>query len=71
MSITATELKENLGKYLSLAMSEDIYISKNGRIVARLTEPYSSKVEDVKSLFGIIPDDITSEEAREERLSKI
>ena len=71
MSITATEFKENLGKYLSLAMTEDIYISKNGKVIARLTEPYSSKVEDVKSLFGIIPDDITPEEARDERLRKI
>ena len=71
MSITATEFKENLRKYLSLAMTEDIYISKNGKEIARLTEPYSSKVEDVKSLFGIIPDDITPEEARDERLRKI
>ena len=30
MSITATELKRNLGKYLTLAATEDIYITKNG-----------------------------------------
>ncbi len=71
MSITATEFKENLGKYLQLAQTEDIFISKNGKIIARLTEPFSSRVEEAKSLFGIIPDDVTEEEAREERLSKI
>ena len=30
MSITATELKSNLGKYLLLAATEDIFITKNG-----------------------------------------
>ena len=30
MSITATELKRNLGKYLLLAATEDIFITKNG-----------------------------------------
>lgn len=71
MSITATEFKENLGKYLAIAQTEDVYISKNGKIIARLTEPFSTRVDDVRSLFGIIPDDITPEEAREERLGRI
>ena len=31
MSITATELKMNLSKYLMLAEKEDIYITRNGR----------------------------------------
>ena len=31
MSITATELKMYLGKYLLLAETEDIYITKNGK----------------------------------------
>ena len=30
MSITATELKLNLGKYLLLAEKEDVFITKNG-----------------------------------------
>lgn len=28
MSITATELKQNLGRYLLLAATEDVYITK-------------------------------------------
>lgn len=71
MSITATELKTNLGKYLILAETEDIYITRNGKVVAKLTNPYQDRVEMAKSLFGIIPADITLEEAREERLSKV
>ena len=71
MSVTATELKMNLGKYLLLAESEDVYITKNGKVVAKLTNPNADRVEIAKSLVGIIPADITPEQAREERLGKI
>lgn len=39
MSVTATELKNNLGKYLILSATEDVLITKNGRVVAKLTNP--------------------------------
>jgi len=71
MSITATELKLNLGKYLQLAENEDIYITRNGKVVAKLTNPYQNRVDAVKSLLGVLPADISLEEAREERLSRI
>lgn len=71
MSITATELKTNLSKYLLLSATEDIFITKNGKVVAKLTNPFQDRVDIAKSLFGIIPSDVTLEEAREERLSKI
>jgi prevent-host-death family protein len=71
MSITATELKNNLGKYLLLAATEDILITRNGKVVAKLSNPNQDRVEIAKSLFGIIPDDITLDEAREERLGGI
>lgn len=68
MSITATELKNNLGKYLVLSATEDIFITKNGKVVAKLTNPYQDRVETAKSLFGILPKDATLEDAKEERL---
>lgn len=68
MSITATELKQNLGKYLLLSAQEDIYITKNGKIIAKLTNPYQNRVETAKSLFGILPKDADIEAARNERL---
>lgn len=71
MSITATELKMNLSKYLLMAEKEDIYITRNGKVVAKLTNPYQDRVDMAKSLFGVLPADITLEEAREERLNKI
>ncbi|MDU4974441.1 MAG: type II toxin-antitoxin system prevent-host-death family antitoxin [Hungatella hathewayi] len=71
MTITATELEKNLGKYLLLAEKEDVYITRNGKVVAKLTNPYQNRVDMAKSLFGILPADITLEHAREERLNKI
>ena len=71
MSITATELKLNLGKCLLLAATEDIFITRNGKVVAKLTNPYQDRVEMAKSLFGVLPADMTLEEAQEERLDQI
>ena len=68
MSVTATELKNNLGKYLLLSATEDIFITKNGKVVAKLTNPYQDRVETAKSLFGILPRDADIEESKRERL---
>ena len=70
MSITATELKANLGKYLLLAATEDVFITQYGKIVAKLTNPFQNRVEIAESLFGILPQTMTLEEARETRLSE-
>ena len=71
MSITATELKANLGKYLLLASTEDVFITRNGRTVAKLTSPYQNKLDTVDALFGSVPATMTLEEARQERLAEI
>ncbi len=71
MSITATELKENLSKYLLLSATEDVFITRNGKIISKLTNPFQERVDVAKSLFGILPADVTLEEAREERLKEI
>lgn len=71
MSITATELKLNLSKYLLLAETEDVFITRNGKVIAKLTNPYQDRVDVAKSLFGILPSDMTLEESKEERLNTI
>lgn len=68
MSVTATELKNNLGKYLLLSATEDVFITKNGKIVAKLTNPYQDRVQIAKSLFGILPENADIEESKKERL---
>lgn len=70
MSITATELKNNLGKYLLLSETEDIFITKNGKVIAKLTNPHQDRVETAKSLFGILPKDADFEKAKAERLGE-
>lgn len=70
MQITATEFKKNIGKYLALAAKEDIYITKNGKRIAKLTSIKQDKVEMAKSLFGILPANVSLEQARKERLSR-
>ena len=49
-------------------VTEDIFITKNGKIVAKLTNPHQDRVEVAKSLFGILPKDADMEAAKEERL---
>lgn len=71
MSITATELKTNLSKYLLLSATEDIYITRNGKVISKLTNPFQERVDVAKSLFGILPNDLSLEEAKEERLGNI
>lgn len=68
MSVTATELKNNLGKYLLLSATEDIFITKNGKVVAKLTNPHQDRVDIAKSLFGILPKNADLEDAKAERL---
>ena len=70
MSITATELKNNLGKYLELAATEDVYITQYGKVIAKLTNPFQDRMEIAESLIGILPQAMTYEEAKEERLNE-
>lgn len=71
MSITATELKQNLGRYLMIAATEDVFITKNGKVVAKLSNPNQDRVNMAKSLFGVLPQDITLEESKNERIDTI
>ncbi|MFV0466854.1 MAG: type II toxin-antitoxin system Phd/YefM family antitoxin [Lachnospiraceae bacterium] len=71
MSITATELKNNLSYYLTLSLTEDIYITKNGKVVSKLSNPSKSKWDSLHSLIGIISSDGDDEiNAKEERLNR-
>ena len=72
MIITAAELKTNLEKYLEMAMSQDIFITKNGKSIARLTSPAVNKLALLDDLVGIVPQETAMDEntIREERLSR-
>ena len=72
MIITATEFKTNLGKYLEMAASQDIFITKNGKSIARLTSPAVNKLALLDDLAGLSPQAKAMDEKaiREERLSR-
>ena len=72
MIVTATEFKTNLGKYLELAVTQDIFITKNGKNIARLTSPSVNKLAVLDNLVGISPQNVNlnEKESREERLAR-
>ena len=56
MTITIMELKRNLGKYLQLAATEDIYITRNGKVVAKLSNPHQdTKREPLQAYSATAP----------------
>ena len=67
--ITTTELKKNLGKYLSKVNREDIIITRNGVPIAQLITPKDKKLSLVNQLIGVIPNkNLNKEDIRKERL---
>ncbi len=71
MYITTSELRENLATYIAKSSQEDIFITKNGKVVSKLSNPYESRIKVAESLIGVIPDDISYDEVMVERLSKL
>ena len=71
MSVTTAELQKNLTKYIILSETEQILVTENGRVVAMLSNPNQNRIETAKSLFGILPSDVSLEESKDERLSAI
>ena len=71
MQITATEFKLNLGHYLDLVLTEDIWISRNGKIVAKLINPNVSAVDSISGILkDKIPQDTDRHSIREERAAR-
>lgn len=70
MIVTATEFKTNFGKYLELIAKEDIFITRNGKTVAKVVNPQVSAVDSLRGMLKDVPVDIDLDSIREERLSK-
>ena len=71
MVITATELKQNLGHWMDVSATEDVYVERKGRLVTVLTNPYRDLVNIAESLVGILPEDLDAEAILGERLDTI
>jgi len=71
MVVTATQFKTNIGYYLDTVSEDDIYITKNGKVVARLSSPVGDKQILLDSIVGITANNpVSLEEAKKERLSR-
>ena len=71
MVVTATQFKTNIGYYLDNVSENDIFITKNGKVVARLSSPVEGKQALLDSLIGITANNpVSLEEAKKERLSR-
>lgn len=70
MVVTATEFKANFGKYLELIAKEDIFITRNGKTVAKVVNPQISAVDSLRGMLINISSDIDTDSLREEHLLK-
>jgi len=72
MVVTATQFKSNIGHYLdTVAEKKEVYITKNGKMVAKLSDPMQDKMSILNALVGILPPDhISLEDAKMERIFK-
>ena len=79
MLVALSDLKVNVGKYVDLAETEDVIITKYGKPAAKIIrydkEPWylkklPEKIVSVESLFGTLPNDIGLDDVKMERLIK-
>ncbi len=61
-TITATEFKENLGKYLKLALEEEIEIKHKGQPSVFLCPKSNSLLLKTESFFGMLPNEVLEDE---------
>ena len=79
MLVALSDLKVNVGKYVDLADTEDIIITKYGKPAAKIIrydkDPWYQKklpeiITSIDSLFGTLPNDIDLDDLKMERLTK-
>ena len=79
MQVALSDLKVNVGKYVDLANTVDVIITKYGKPAAKIIrydkEPWymkklPEKITSIDNLFGTIPNDIDLDDVRLERLIK-
>ena len=70
--ITATELKSNLGKYLELSKTEDIYVTKNNAVITVLVNPKILAFNEIKRMRDEVkvPKDVDLNKILEEEIMK-
>ena len=79
MQVALTDLKINVGKYVDLAETQDIIITKYSKPKAKIIrfdkEPWYMKkipvqITDIEQLFGTLPADVDLDYIKSERMKK-
>ena len=79
MQVALSDLKVNVGRYVDLANTVDVIITKYGKPAAKIIrydkelwymKKLPENITSIDNLFGIIPNDIDLDDVRLERLSK-
>lgn len=70
MIVTATEFKQNMGKYLEMVEKEDITITRNGKKVGVLVNPGIRSLELLRGIIRLPEEmkDMDYKEIKEMRL---
>ena len=77
MEVALTELKLNVGKYVDIAQSDDVIITRYGKPAAKITrydkdlwymKNIPDKVTSVEQLFGTLPSNVELDDIKAERL---
>ncbi len=71
--VSATELKNNLSYYLKLSQNEDVYITKNDKVISILSNPNDKALHeflDLRGKFGTVPSNVDLKELVGEEILK-
>ena len=53
MQVALSELKVNVGKYVDKAEEGDVFITRNGKHIAKIVSLRRNKAQEMERLFGI------------------
>ena len=71
ITVSASEAKANFGYYLKMVEKEDILITKNGKAIARISNPRISAVDRLSGVLkGKVSEDIDRHSLKEMRREK-
>ena len=61
-TITATELKKNLGKYMILGQTEEIEVTNRGKVVFYITPERYKLLREFEEMIGGLPKEAYEDE---------
>ena len=68
MNVSIAELRKDTEKYVDMAREQDVYVTRNGKRVAKITAVTMNERSSAKALIGLLPSDVDEDAARMQRL---